>query len=1106
MSQNSVRLSGSQKYTLVLILSLSVLPSCAALQVMFPGQFCAKGIRDYADVERTIELCQINIYKAQLLNSDDVSNHMQLAEAYGLKGDFPAAERELKQVLDFYARNPSRSPMGLDTLNSYVARWQLAEVYVNWGRDKKDSSQFHKAFKLVEAGKGLLEDSLNEGVRVAIVHRLAGVFLEEGHPEKTSDLLTAIEKMYPPKKGQEDRASALAIYHMILRSKLLRHRTPSQKEVPAEKEQEADDMLEAAVNLGSKKHPDSAEYLLALTMLAERSSEKGDFRYADELWERASAENLREATFGGLVRHSFQNSVEHLDLRNVLASWQLQNGRFDDARSSLNSVSTILRYRYDSKQSIEHLRHLSRWLELALEEHRVGMNRSLQDATKRCAEMAPIRKALSTRKDPAQRFVVESARSLALCGDVDHANNNRTEALKKYQDALAQLQRFVGSQSERPDSEQAHILLRQGGVLLELAELQRAEQSIKESLALRRSTPTHLDVAHAHRLLARLALLRNAPLLACTELREALTVEERHLRAFASASRVQHQRGRGPNETEQLAYRIALAYPTLPQARDLAMTVVLLRKGRAMETGQYASELLRRAASSGAAKESFQEYNALVAEHSQLVRNGNPIDPKLADSERKVLAKYESLLRKLPQGSLELPSVSKILPDVRSVLKGKHKGSTLIEFVEIEAAPAPLPQTETIYAAFLLLDQGDVRVVRLGARKPIDDVIVKLVSRFEAEGKGVGKEQYEPFARELHRLVMAPVLAQTSSEKLFLSPTLGLLNAPFAAALHKGKYLIEDHRLVYLASGRDLSRKAVNRPSDDLVIIAIKESETKGQAVAKPQHVVKDTAKNPLPESEKEGSLLKGMFPHALLLRDQEANEPAVVSAIRHPRLLHITAHGFYDTPDKTPVRQTTKGKTNKNISGGFDEISMPFGWNQRNAMDHAGIVLGKVNLAPDRSDRDGVLTATEFAGLDLRGTELVNFSTCQSAQGSVVPGEGLAGFRRAAVDAGAQATLATGWKVNEMASCAFMDALYRRLAGGKTDPSIALQETMKLFLHQKWPSPSKAPIDLSKPAHWAAMFYTGTDRPINLPPIDSVNSPCGIKLQPVPQKNATAK
>ena len=1093
MSQNSVRLSGPQMYTLVLILSLSVLPSCAALQVMFPGQFCAKGIRDYADVDQTIALCQINIAKAQLLNHDNVSNHMQLAEAYGLKGDFPAAERELKQVLDFYARNPPQSI--LDTLNSSVARWHLAEVYVNWGRDKKDLNPFHKALKLVESGQGVWEVLGNPIVQVAIIHRVAGLFLEEGQPEKTHELLTAIEKKYPPEKEQRDPTSALSIYHMILRSKLLRHRTPSQKEVPAEKEQEADDMLEAAVNLGSKKHPDSAEYLLALTMLAERSAEKGDFRYADELWERASAGNLREAKFGGLVSHSFQNSVEHLDLRNVLASWQLQNGRFDDARSSLNSVSTILRYRYDSKQSIEHLRHLSRWLELALEEHRVGKNRSLQDATKRCAEMAPIRKALSTRKNPAQRFEVESARSLALCGDVDRANNSRTEALKKYQDALAQLQRFAGSRTERPDSERAHILLRQGGVLLELAELQRAEQSVKESLTLRRSTPTHLDVADAHRLLARLALLRNAPLLACTELREALTVEERHLRAFASASRVQHQRGRGPNETEQLAYRIALAYPTLPQARDLAMTVVLLRKGRAMETGQYASELLRRAASSGAAKESFQEYNAQVAEHSQLVRNGNPIDPKLADSERKVLAKYESLLRKLPQGTLELPSVSKILPDVRSVLKGKHKGSTLIEFVEVEAAPAPLPQTETIYAAFLLLDQGDVRVVRLGARKPIDDVIVKLVSRFEAEEPKSPKELFEPLANELHHLVVAPVLSQTSSEMLFLSPTLGLLNAPFAAALHKGKYLIEDHRLVYLASGRDLSRQAVNRPSDDLVIIAIKESETEGQAVAKPQHVVKDTAKNPLPESEKEGALLKGMFPHALLLRDQEANEPAVASAIRHPRLLHITAHGFYDTPDKPNIR-----------SGAFDEVAMPFGWNQRNAMDHAGIVLGKVNLAPDRSDRDGVLTATEFAGLDLSGTELVAFSTCQSAQGSVVPGEGLAGFRRAAVDAGAQATLATGWKVNEMASCAFMDALYRRLAGGKTDPSIALQETMKLFLHQKWPSPSKAPIDLSKPAHWAAMFYTGTDRPINLPPIDSVNSPCGIKLQPVPQKNATAK
>lgn len=96
--------------------------------------------------------------------------------------------------------------------------------------------------------------------------------------------------------------------------------------------------------------------------------------------------------------------------------------------------------------------------------------------------------------------------------------------------------------------------------------------------------------------------------------------------------------------------------------------------------------------------------------------------------------------------------------------------------------------------------------------------------------------------------------------------------------------------------------------------------------------------------------------------------------------------------------------------------------------------------------ERDGILTGAEIALLDLRGTELVVLSACDTGGGSVVAGEGVLGLRRAFVQAGARSLLLTLWPVHDRSTAAFMEDFYRHLAEG-ADPGSALAATQRAWL-----------------------------------------------------------
>lgn len=100
--------------------------------------------------------------------------------------------------------------------------------------------------------------------------------------------------------------------------------------------------------------------------------------------------------------------------------------------------------------------------------------------------------------------------------------------------------------------------------------------------------------------------------------------------------------------------------------------------------------------------------------------------------------------------------------------------------------------------------------------------------------------------------------------------------------------------------------------------------------------------------------------------------------------------------------------------------------------VDEAHPDRSAILLAPGDSGEDGLLQPREIAGLPLKD-KLIVLSSCQSATGTHVRGEGVQGLARAFFAAGAESVIGSLWPMRDDEAKAFFDAFYRAMAAGQT-------------------------------------------------------------------------
>ena len=162
--------------------------------------------------------------------------------------------------------------------------------------------------------------------------------------------------------------------------------------------------------------------------------------------------------------------------------------------------------------------------------------------------------------------------------------------------------------------------------------------------------------------------------------------------------------------------------------------------------------------------------------------------------------------------------------------------------------------------------------------------------------------------------------------------------------------------------------------------------------------------------------------------------------------IIHIATHGYFQSVEeskKTPFILQRMGDQQQEGA-------------TVDPMLRSGLIMTGGNKAwlckkiPENIE-DGVLMAKEISHVDLRGTDLVVLSACETGLGEV-SSEGVFGLQRSFKQAGVQSLVMSLWDVNDDATRFMMTEFYSNLLSGKDKRAAFLEAKRKCKKEYKYP------------------------------------------------------
>lgn len=333
-------------------------------------------------------------------------------------------------------------------------------------------------------------------------------------------------------------------------------------------------------------------------------------------------------------------------------------------------------------------------------------------------------------------------------------------------------------------------------------------------------------------------------------------------------------------------------------------------------------------------------------------------------------------------------------------------------------------------------------------------------------------------SREAYRRIFEPLLPHLPEGielKLSLEGNLNLV--PFAA-LHDGsRWLLDRNSFNYLTASLDLIPRSRTGPSSAPLLIGDPDYAGFSEHLLRRSNIT--VPFEPLTATRAEVEAIAALLPGARTWLGRDATKQRL--AVRpSPSILHLATHGlFLEDASSSPGTR------------GFTVVASPTRPSTSPRLAHSDVdplMQAALVFSPQHSE-DGLLTAFEVESMDLSGTQLVVLSACDTGLGEVQRHQGVVGFRRSFMVAGAETLVTSLWKVADQSTATLMIDYYRRLADGAG--RVEAMESAMRELKKQYPAPY----------HWAPFIVLGSSLPLDLDLISRIGLP---EPRPVPMPAPT--
>ncbi|MCL4456874.1 MAG: CHAT domain-containing protein [Nitrospirae bacterium] len=427
-------------------------------------------------------------------------------------------------------------------------------------------------------------------------------------------------------------------------------------------------------------------------------------------------------------------------------------------------------------------------------------------------------------------------------------------------------------------------------------------------------------------------------------------------------------------------------------------------------------------------------------------------------------------------GRADVNNISEILP----------KDSVYIDFAKIEFYDFKKNKLDKPkYLAFVLIPQKEpqVKLIEISDAGDIEKHVkayLQEMNKIKTSGNVPDKTALDTAARAIYDLAIKPLEKYIKGRKqLFISPDGNLNLIPFEALVTpSNKYLMEEYTISYISAGRDIIRFTdTNIAKGDALIIADpdydmglmeRDKMTKEMKVAKTirgglSKDVLNISFDRLPDTKQEADAIEKVLKNKKKLKVKnyqniKAIEEMIFSA-ETPKILHLATHGYFLNDEELKVSSETRGVK---IKLKDDFMAKDEAVNIENPMLRSGIVFSGVNASLKAGRDDGMMSAEKILGVNLKGTDLVVLSACETGVGDVQNGEGVFGLKRAFILSGAKTLVMSLWSVPSAETTELMTDFYTLMSTGK--PKAEALRQAKLNMMKK----------KSNPFYWGAFVMTG--------------------------------